>query len=157
VADIPYTIGGAAKTLPWNDEREQAFQQAMQGQSPYSDWNRQSQQRHHEKPNLDDPQYNYRLAYALGAEPQPYVHDDNAYHWESSAPVAPYREPADLKGPDHATKWMETFMRVYGVDPNEAAGDQIQDAIRRGIIPMAGNKGAGLASLPEAPAYGRMK
>lgn len=137
-ADLAYTIGDQPKSMPWGAGREAQFQQAMQSQSPYSDWNAQFRQRHGEAPSLNDPNYNYRLAYALGAAPEPYAHDGGAYHWTSSAPVAPYAEPADLKGQGHQTKWMERFMRLYGVDPHEASPDQIQDAIRRGVVPLEG-------------------
>lgn len=136
LADLAYSIGGQAKTMPWGPGREAEFQAAMASQAPFSDWNRQFQQRYGEKPNLDDPTYNYRLAYALGQQPQNYAHDPGMMHWSSAAPVAPYAAPADLKGANHQTKWMQTFMDHYGVDPNEASGEQMQDAIRRGIVPM---------------------
>ena len=136
LANLSYTIGGQQKTMPWGDQRESEFQGAMRGQAPYSDWNRQFQARYHEQPNLDDPTYNYRLAFALGQKPQAYAHDPGMMHWSSAAPVAPYAAPADLKGHDHETRWMETFMQRYGVDPHEADAGQIGDAIRNGIIPM---------------------
>jgi hypothetical protein len=133
---LPYTIGGQAKTMPWDAGREQEFQTAMATQSPYADWARVFQKRYGSQPNLNDPAYNYRLAWSLGAQPQRYAHDDNAYHWTSSAPVAPYAEAADLKGPNHPTRWMETFMQRYGVDPHEASPQQMSDAMTRGIVPM---------------------
>lgn len=135
-AELAYTVGDQPKSMPWGAEREQAFQTAMQTQSPYKDWLQQFQSKYGEAPNLNDPQYNYRLAYALGQAPEPYAHDGGSYHWTSSAPVAPYVEPADLKGKNHQTLWMERFMRLYGVDPYEATADQLQDGIRRGVIPM---------------------
>jgi hypothetical protein len=133
---LPYTIGGKPKTMPWDAAREQQFQAAMQTQSPYADWSRQFRQKYGEQPNLNDPQYNYRLAYALGAQPQAYAHDPGMMHWSSATPVAPYAEPAYLKGPDHPTRWMETFMRRYGVDPFDASSQQMSDAMTRGIVPM---------------------
>ena len=136
LADLAYSVGGQEKTMPWGQQREQEFQGAMAGQPPYSDWNAQFRQRYGEAPNLDDPTYNYRLAYALGSQPQAYVHDPGMMHWSSAAPVPPYAEPADLKGANHQTKWMQAFMDRYGMDPHEAGTEQIQDAIRRGIIPM---------------------
>lgn len=135
LADLAYSVGGQQKTMPWGQQREQEFQGAMATQPPYSDWNAQFRQRYGERPNLNDPQYNYRLAYALGEQPQAYAHDPGMMHWNSAAPVAPYNEPADLKSQNHQTRWMETFMRTYGMDPHEAGAEQIQDAIRRGIIP----------------------
>lgn len=133
---LPYTIGGRPMTMPWGQTREQEFQTAMQTRSPYADWAREFQKRFGEQPNLNDPEYNYRLAWSLGAQPQRYAHDNNAYHWTSSQPVAPYAEPADLKGPNHPTRWMETFMQRYGVDPHEASSSQMSDAMTRGIVPM---------------------
>lgn len=133
---LPYTIGNRPMTMPWGPQREQEFQTAMQTQSPYADWQRQFRQKYGEAPNLDDSQYNYRLAYALGTRPQAYAHDPGMMHWSSAAPVAPYNAPADLKGPNHPTKWMETFMQRYGVDPHEASSSQMSDAMTRGIVPM---------------------
>lgn len=136
LADLAYSVGGQTKTMPWGSGREAEFQSAMASQVPYSNWNQQFQQRYGEKPNLDDPNYNYRLAYALGEKPQAYAHDPGMMHWSSAAPVAPYAAPADLKGSSHQTKWMQTFMDRYGVDPHEASGEQMQEAIRLGIVPM---------------------
>lgn len=135
LADLAYSVGGQRKTMPWGPEREQQFQTAM-SQPPYSDWQQQFQQRYGERPDLNEPNYNYRLAYALGVQPQEYSHDPGMMHWSSAAPVAPYNEPADLKGANHQTLWMEHFMRTYGTDPHEASAEQIQDAIGRGIIPI---------------------
>lgn len=136
LADLAYSVGGQTKTMPWGQQREQEFQGAMAGQAPYSTWGQQYRQRYGERPNLDDPQYNYRLAYALGQAPQAYSHDPGMMHWNSAAPVPPYNEAAPLKSPDHQTRWMETFMEKYGVDPHEATAGQVQDAIRLGIIPV---------------------
>lgn len=135
LADLAYSVGGQPRTMPWGDDREREFQSAMQTQAPYADWSRQFQQRYGEQPNLNDPQYNYRLAYALGVHPQAYAHDPGMMHWSSAAPVAPYAAAADLKRAGHQTKWMEHFMQSYGVDPHEATAEQMQDAIRRGIVP----------------------
>jgi hypothetical protein len=136
LTELGYSVGGQSKTMPWGQDREQQFQQDMRQTPPYSDWNRQFQAKYHEQPNLDDPQYNYRLAYALGEQPQSYAHDPGMMHWSSAAPVAPYRDAASLKGPNHPTLWMEHFMQRYGTDPHEANADQIGDAIRNGVIPM---------------------
>lgn len=136
LAELGYSVGGQRKTMPWGAGREAEFQGAMASQSPYTDWSRQFQSRYGEKPNLNDPSYDYRLAYALGERPQAYEHDPGMMHWSSAAPVAPYAAAADLKGQNHQTKWMQTFMDRYGADPHEATAEQLQDAIRLGIIPM---------------------
>jgi hypothetical protein len=135
LAELAFRVGGQAKALPWGPEREQQFQAAMTS-APYADWSRQFQARYGQRPDLDDPDYNYRLAYALGVQPQAYAHDPGLMHWSSAAPVPPYAQPAELKSAGHDTKWMERFMTLYGVDPHEAGPDAVADALRRGIIPL---------------------
>lgn len=84
-------------------------------------WFSEFQKQYGEKPNLNDPDYNYRAAWAAGIRPQRYEYDNNAYHWPSSLPNG---QP--LKSANHPTAWMETFMRATGQDPNALGLNQEQ-------------------------------
>lgn len=110
--------------------QENAFMRDMYFAPGYRDWRRDYMNQWGEAPNLNDPGYDYRGAWAANLPPQPYVPDGGHYHWDSQTPAG-----KDLKAPDHPTRWMQTFMDTYGVDPNEAPPEILADALRRGIIP----------------------
>lgn len=76
-------------------------------------WFQEFVKQHGEPPNLNDPDYDYRKAWAAGLRPQRYEHDGGRYHWPSALPNGEM-----LKGANHPTVWMEHFMRATGVDPN---------------------------------------
>lgn len=107
----------------------------MQFAPGFSNWRREFRQNHGEEPNLNDPSFDYRMAHAAGAAPEPYQHDGGRHHWQSSVQVPPMAQPVSLKAPNHPTAWMETFMQRYGVDPHEAAPEQLLEAYMAGIIP----------------------
>jgi hypothetical protein len=101
-------------------------------------WHRGFAREFGEPPNVGPGDYNYGLAFGLGVRPEPYEHDPRMYHWPSRAPAQPPRaEGPMLKAPDHETAWMENFMQVYGVDPNEAPPELLLDAMQKGIMPSA--------------------
>lgn len=66
--------------------------------------------------------YDYRRAWAHGAEPQLYPYD-NSYHWVSSLP-----DGTMLKSPTHPTAWMEYFMREMNIDPNAVGLENAEQA-----------------------------
>jgi hypothetical protein len=115
-------------------DQESNFQRDMQFAPGYRDWRVEFSRKYGGQPNLNDPLYNYRAAWASGVKPEPYQHDNGSYHWPSSASVAPFNN-VPLKGKNHPTAWMEKFMQHYGSDPHEASSEQILDAFRRGMIP----------------------
>jgi len=111
-------------------EQEQKFQFDMRYAPGYEQWQRQFKQKFGERPNINDPSYDYRLAWQSGIKPQPYEHDQNGiFHWPS---VTQGGKP--LKQPGHPSAWMEKFMNQYGVDPHEAQPEMYQDAVRRGLL-----------------------
>lgn len=95
--------------------REGQFQRGIQATPWYSEF----QQKYGEKPNLNDPEYNYRAAWSAGLRPERYAPDGGAYHWPSSLPNGQM-----LKSENHPTAWMEHFMRATGKDPNALGIDQ---------------------------------
>jgi hypothetical protein len=120
------TPGGAATGYPSllaqaRRARENQFQHGILA----TPWAREFQQRYGEAPNLNDPDYDYRAAWAAGVRPQRYEHDGGAYHWPS---VLPNGTP--LKSANHPTAWMETFMRATGRDPHEFGITTPEDAQR---------------------------
>jgi hypothetical protein len=76
-------------------------------------WFTEFTKRYGEEPNLNDPDYDYRSAWAAGIRPEIYKHD-GTYHWSSSLPNGQM-----LKSENHPTAWMEHFMRATGTDPND--------------------------------------
>lgn len=97
-------------------EMESNFQRDMQFAPGMSNWRRGFQDRFGEAPNLNAPDYDYRLAWLRGAAPQAYQYDQGMPHWPSVTP-----QGEDLKAPNHPTRWMETFMQNFGADPYAVA------------------------------------
>lgn len=93
---------------PAQPDPEAEFQRGIRG----TEWFRQFVAEHGEEPNLNDPDYDYRRAWAAGVRPAPYEHDGGRHHWPS---VDPSGKP--LKSPNHPTAWMEGFMQETGQDP----------------------------------------
>ena len=109
----------------WSPESEQRFQLALMSQPGWRDWYRGFIAKVGQKPNLDPGgDYDYRRAYSYGAVPEldPVSGD---YHGLSAITAPPYAEALPLKAGDHPTAWMETFMRVFGVDPRAVPPDQV--------------------------------
>ena len=75
-------------------------------------WYNQYKAIYGEAPDLNASDYDYRGAYKAGVEPVKYEFDNSLQHWPSKTP-----EGQSLKSPDHATAWMEDFMRTTGTDP----------------------------------------
>lgn len=124
---------------PWTlpAEYETAFQRDMMFAPGFRDWYRSFNQRFGGAPDLNDPEYNYRLAWAHGVVPTPYEHDGNFPHWPSELPAQPPRAQGQpLKAENHPTRWMQTFMDRYGVDPNEASPDTLARGLREGVVPL---------------------
>jgi hypothetical protein len=86
-------------------------------------WYEQFSQKYGEAPNLNDPQYDYRKAYASGVSPQPYQHDPGMDHWPSTTDAG---DP--LKVGAHPTAWMNDFLGRTGVDPNQMGVTNPEDA-----------------------------
>ncbi len=100
------------------------------GQGAYGNWQNTFQQRFGERPNLNDPQYDYRAAWQGGIVPQPYAPDQGFPHWPSQLPGGQM-----LKAPDHPTAWMQTFMQKFGMDPHMAPLPLIEAGRLQGIVP----------------------
>lgn len=86
-------------------------------------WHEQFQQKFGEQPNLNDPQYDYRRAYASGASPAPYEFDPGMDHWPGTT-----AQGQSLKGGGHPTAWMNEFIARTGIDPNAAGVNSPEDA-----------------------------
>lgn len=146
-----HMAAGLLGELPPQPDRRQILAQHLMGLLPQTqqmnyaqsfdpavrNWRTGFEQRFGEPPALNDPGYNYSLAYGAGARPEPYAHDNGAYHWPSSVAVAPLGD-VSLKSANHPTAWMETFMRTHGVDPNEAPPGLLVAEYLRGNIPRNG-------------------
>lgn len=118
------TIAQSLVNQLWSPDKENAFQRDMQFAPGWSNWRRDFTQRFGEAPNIaPGGDYNYRAAWMLGPPPEPYAPDNGHYHGTSSAIVPPFKEPVDFKSPDHPTAWMESFMRQFGLDPNDAVSN----------------------------------
>jgi hypothetical protein len=76
-------------------------------------WYQEFQQNYGERPNPNDPQYDYRAAWRAGIQPERYEYDGGRYHWPSTT-----QDGTPLKGADHPTMWMQKFMQQTGIDPN---------------------------------------
>lgn len=119
----------------WSDDNEKSFQRDMMFGSPWSEWRRGFAAKVGQQPDLNSPDYNYRLAWRYGAQPKKYEFDSGAYHWPSVA-EAPAFGAVPLKAQNHPTAWMETFMQKFGTDPHSASPDQLQEGYRMGIVPL---------------------
>ena len=62
---------------------------------------------------VNDPNYDYRLAWLRGEQPQINQYDGR-YHWASKTQKGEW-----LKSPQHPTAWKEIFMEQTGDDPDE--------------------------------------
>lgn len=110
-APAEYMPAPEAPSPKWNWQQEQQFRKDMTSHPWYSEF----QKKFGEAPNLNDPGYNYRAAYAAGLRPERYAPDDNAYHWPSATPSG-----QSLKARNHPTGWMEDYMQITGgKDPHE--------------------------------------
>jgi hypothetical protein len=80
-----------------------------------SPWYAEFVRRYQEQPDIrEGGDYNYRKAWAYGAEPQRDPYDQNSLHWPSALPNGDM-----LKAEDHPTAWKEHFMREYdGLNPD---------------------------------------
>lgn len=76
-------------------------------------WYQEFQQNYGERPNPNDPMYDYRAAWRAGITPQRYEYDGGRYHWPSTT-----EDGAPLKAENHPTMWMQKFMTRTGQDPN---------------------------------------
>lgn len=111
-APAPVAAPPGRAPSPWKTPEgfdEAAFQRDIR----VHPWYTQFQQKYGEAPNLEDPDYDYRSAWAAGIRPEIYKHD-GTYHWSSSLPSGQM-----LKSENHPTAWMEHFMRATGTDPND--------------------------------------
>ena len=57
----------------------------------------------HGEPNLNDPNYDYRAAWAAGARPNVRDPGDNQYHW-----------PSQFKGPEHPNRFVNGVDTITG-------------------------------------------
>lgn len=89
-------------------------EEKFQSEIRETEWFKEFTQEYGEEPNLDDPDYDYRAAWAAGVRPERYEHDGGKFHWPSNTP-----DGKPLKSENHPTKWMEDFMQKTGKDPNE--------------------------------------
>jgi hypothetical protein len=90
-------------------QEEQRFQSWF-GSTP---WAKEFERDFQEKPDPNDPGYDYRLAWKSGVHPQMYA-GDGRYHWGSSTP-----DGKALKSMNHPTAWMNKFYQTHGFDPGE--------------------------------------
>lgn len=112
------TMSRLLKGEALTDQEETAFQRDMFFAPGWRDWRRDFIKGAGGPPNLDaGGDYNYRLAWALGAKPE-YHEPSDAYHGMSSAEVPPYRDPVNFKSDNHPTMWKEDFYREFGFDPD---------------------------------------
>lgn len=105
----------------WSPQHEHEFQTFMAFDPNVRAWRQGFQRQFGEQPSMDDPSFDYRLAYLSGNRPQPYQHDTMP-HWDSRG-----------KASNHPTAWMNDFMGRFGVDPNEPGNVTLeqQEYIRR--------------------------
>ena len=104
----------------WSPELESNFNRDMQFAPGWRDWRREFIEREGVAPNTDPGgDYNYRLAYLAGATPglDPGTGET---HGHSRAIMPPYKDPVDLKAGNHPTAWKETFMQMFGKNPDIA-------------------------------------
>ncbi len=106
------------RARPLTPVEEAAFQRDMAVDPAVSAWSRGFADMFGETPDLNDPSYDYRTAWRLGARPEPHAPDGGAYHWPSSVQPTPFATAVDLKAPDHPTMWKQRFMTATGVDPD---------------------------------------
>lgn len=99
--------------------QENQFQQSMFMEPGWRDWRRDFMRSYGgQQPNTaPGGDYNYRLAWALGAKPQ-LDPASGTFHGLSSAEMSPRAQPVDLKAPNHPTAWKETFMRKFDQNPD---------------------------------------
>jgi hypothetical protein len=122
--DNPVAKALARRMVPFQEE---GFQRDMQFAPGYRDWRIQFQRRFGEPPNLSPGgDYDYRLAHRTGVVPAPNAQGE--YHWASKTPDGQW-----LKAPDHGTRWKETFMQAFGVDPDDATPEMLARAFNMGI------------------------
>lgn len=95
----------SAPQVPPNFD-EQAFRAGIT-QTP---WHQEYQQRYGEAPNLDDPNYNYRAAWAAGARPDVRDPGDGQYHW-----------PSEFKGPNHPNRYVDGVDTITGQPQQQPA------------------------------------
>ena len=106
----------AQQALPAQQENQ--FQQDLFMAPGWRDWRRDFMRTQGGPPNVEPGgDYNYRLAWLLGAQPQ-LDQASGTFHGLSSAEASPYAKPFSLKSPNHPTAWMEGFMQKFGQDPN---------------------------------------
>ncbi len=92
-------------------------------------WYQQFKTKFGEEPNLNDPQYDYRRAYAAGMSPQATPHDD-IQHWGSTT-----QEGTPLKLAGHPTEWKQEFMTRTGRDPDDVGVADPEQAQRTFGVP----------------------
>jgi hypothetical protein len=113
--------------------REQDVEAAWQFDPAIRAWRSEFIQRFGYAPDLDDPDYNYRRAIAMGLRPE-YLEADQSMHWVQDAELAPLRERVPLKSPDHPTAWMGPVFEVTGTDPREMSQAQWEEAEAQGAL-----------------------
>jgi len=113
--------------------RDQDVEVAWRFDPAIRKWRREFVQRFGYEPSLDDPDYNYRRAIALGLRPEYYPADDSM-HWMQDAEVAPFRQRVPLKAPDHPTAWMGPVYEATGTDPREMTPAQWEEAEAQGAL-----------------------
>lgn len=105
-------------------QAEKQFQQSMYEEPGWRDWRRDYMRTFREQPNLSPGgNYNYRLAWSLGARPE-MDPASGTFHGLSSALMSPRAEPVPIKAPDHQTMWKEHFMRRFNANPDLLPQDQ---------------------------------
>lgn len=102
---------------------EQQFQRDLQFAPGWRDWRRDFIRSEGSEPNTDPGgDYNYRLAWATGADPE-YHAASNSFHGVSEA-VVPPRQPIPLKSSGHPTEWKAKFFNEFGFDPDVVPVEQ---------------------------------
>lgn len=115
---------------PLSQDEERQFQTDMATKPGYSDWIKDFYGRYGEKPNLNDPSYDYRTAWRYGVEPTPHAPDGGAFHWPSQVQPPPRAAAIPLKAPDHPTMWKQDFMSLNGVDPDTVSPAQLTEMLK---------------------------
>lgn len=136
--------------------QEQQFQQAMYFQPGWRDWYRDFENARGRPPNIEPGgDYNYRLAWLNGADPQ-FHPESGTYHGTSEATVPPMGD-VELKSGNHPTRWMADFTTKYGTVPEEITPEMVTPDMQRfassGAIPSLG----GLSDLAKLVAPGARK